>query len=491
MKMTFRQMIAVCLGAWLSSWGTIAQAQTVTVFEENFTAGLGGFTATGSVTSTANGAVMRGSFGTTGDGAITSRAISTVGFANLTLSFDRVSTGLDVGEAGIAAISINGGAFTTIESTRATTRGRVTFPLSAAAANQAAVVLRVRVDASSALESYTVDNVELAGTGGGGPNPTPGGRPAIGDFVTFESGQVRPLALSSTGQRLYAVNTPDNRVEVFDVGGTGPQLIESIPVGLEPVAVALANDAQLWVVNHLSDSISIVDVSSTPARVVNTLNVGDEPRDIVFAGANNSFAFITAAHRGQNAPFNPQLTTEGVGRADVWVFNTASLGANLGGTPATILTMFGDTLRGLARNADGSRVFAAVMNSGNRTTVLTDDIGEGGISKPAPLNAADGTQQPQTGLIVKFNGTNWVDSGDPRTGAAPQVWSNRVKLNLPDFDVFTIDTTGQLPVVTARTSGVGTTLFNLAVNPRTGRVYVSNTEALNLTRFEGPGSRSS
>ena len=36
-------------------------------------------------------------------------------------------------------------------------------------------------------------------------------------------------------------------------------------------------------------------------------------------------------------------------------------------------------------------------------------------------------------------------------------------------------------------TGVGTILFNMAVNPVTGKVYVSNTEANNLTRFEGPG----
>ena len=34
-----------------------------------------------------------------------------------------------------------------------------------------------------------------------------------GEFTTFETGHVRPLALSSDGTRLYAVNTPDNRVE--------------------------------------------------------------------------------------------------------------------------------------------------------------------------------------------------------------------------------------------------------------------------------------
>ena len=36
-------------------------------------------------------------------------------------------------------------------------------------------------------------------------------------------------------------------------------------------------------------------------------------------------------------------------------------------------------------------------------------------------------------------------------------------------------------------AGVGTVLFNMIVNPRTGRVYVSNTEARNEHRFEGHG----
>ncbi len=33
----------------------------------------------------------------------------------------------------------------------------------------------------------------------------------------FESGQVRPLAISPDGQFLFAVNTPDSRLEVFDL----------------------------------------------------------------------------------------------------------------------------------------------------------------------------------------------------------------------------------------------------------------------------------
>ena len=79
-------------------------------------------------------------------------------------------------------------------------------------------------------------------------------------FVAFESGPVRPVALSPSGARLLAVNTPDNRLEVFDVVGGGLVHAFSLPVGMEPVAVAARSNTEVWVVNHLSDSVSIVSL---------------------------------------------------------------------------------------------------------------------------------------------------------------------------------------------------------------------------------------
>lgn len=453
------------------------------VFEENFDSGIGQFTASGRASVSGGSVLMRGS-----DGAITSNAIDTTGSDNLTLSFDVSTSGLDSGESGVAELSINGGAFNQIYSTTASSE-QASVSLGSTASN-ANIQVRFRIIASSYFETMTVDNIVIqSGTGGGNGGSTH--VPDVGEFVTFESGQVRPLALSSNGNRLYAVNTPDNRVEVFDVSTNNPVLIDSVPVGLEPVAVNLLNDNELWVVNHLSDSVTILDLTTTPITIKNTLLVGDEPRDIVFAGTSNQFAFITAAHRGQNAPFDPQLQTEGIGRADVWVFNTSGQGSALGGTPLTILNMFGDTLRALARNASGTRVYAAVLNSGNKTTVVTDDRGEGSIDKLPPFESADGEEQPETSLIVQYNGSNWVDGGDPFTGAAPKVWNDRINLDLPDYDVFTISASGSVPSVIDETSGVGTTLFNMAVNPSNGKVYVSNQEARNVVRFEGPGTRSS
>ena len=162
--------------------------------------------------------------------------------------------------------------------------------------------------------------------------------PAVADFVTFESGQVRPLALSPDGTQALRGNTPDDRLEIFDVTAAGlTHARPSVPVGLEPVAVAVRSASEVWVVNHLSDSVSIVDVAADPPRVVRTLLVGDEPRDIVFAGPGGSRAFITTAHRGQQrtdpsiagvpGAGDPQLTTPGVGRADVWVFDADALGS--------------------------------------------------------------------------------------------------------------------------------------------------------------------
>src|SRR5882672_12172389 len=162
-------------------------------------------------------------------------------------------------------------------------------------------------------------------------------------FVNFESGHVRPLAQSSDGTKLFAVNTPDNRLEIYTTGVGSLTLAAEVPVGLEPVAVAartnLDGRTEAWVVNHLSDSVSIVEVDPTDptrSRVTQTLLVGDEPRDIVFAGSGHDRAFITCARRGQNRfrsdpAGGPQVTTAGVGRADVWVFSANNLGAALGG----------------------------------------------------------------------------------------------------------------------------------------------------------------
>jgi DNA-binding beta-propeller fold protein YncE len=309
-------------------------------------------------------------------------------------------------------------------------------------------------------------------------------------YTLFESGQVRPLAMSPDKRHLFAVNTPDNRLEVFRIRENGLIHTASIPVGVEPVAVAARSNGEVWVVNHLSDSVSVVNLDDDGAtgHVERTLLVGDEPRDIVFAGPARKRAFITTAHRGQNLPFDPQLTTPGVGRADVWVFDADLPGRSLGGTPIAIVTLFTDTPRALAVTPDGTRVYAAGFQTGNQTTIISetalpDGFGPNGVA--GPTTNAEGRRAPEVGAIVKWNGSHWVDSlGRPR--------DSLVRLSLPDKDVFVLDAMAnpprQLPGAGGFFQGVGTILYTMAVNPVNGKVYVANTDANNIAQFEGPGT---
>ncbi len=323
-------------------------------------------------------------------------------------------------------------------------------------------------------------------------------------FVTFESGQVRPLAMSADGKHLYAVNTPDNRLEIFKITPTSLVHQSSVPVGMEPVAVAARSNGEVWVVNHLSDSVSIIDTNSVTPRVVKTLLVGDEPRDIVFAGTGAGRAFITTAHRGQNSPYSPtlmpdnpgeinvDLRAQNNGRADVWVFDANNTGSSFGGSALRVLTYFTDTPRALAVSANGATVYVAGFHTGNQTAIVHDGaVCDGGSTAascnpafgpsapgglPAPNANKNSVNGPDVGLIVKYNGSQWVDELN-------RDWSNQVMFNLPDTDVFAINANSLSQ--SAAYAGVGTVLFNMITNPQTGKIYVSNTEANNSVRFEG------
>jgi DNA-binding beta-propeller fold protein YncE len=357
---------------------------------------------------------------------------------------------------------------------------------------QSLVILAVTLVAAGSFLGAPLLSKRLAAS----PNPP--------SFVEFESGPVRPLALSPDGTRLFAANTPNGTLDIFTITPAGLVPEARVPVGLEPVAVAARSDNEVWVVNHLSDSVSIVTLAGTP-HVSRTLLVGDEPRDIVFAGTAGR-AFVTTAHRGQHrtnpsltdvpGAGDPKLTTPGVPRADVWVFDPADLGNSLGGRPVKIMSVFTDTPRALAVSPDRNRVYVAGFKTGNQTTTVMPFLVcpgfkpsqpcvnfDGSISpggNPGPATNVEGKQAPEVGLIVKFNedSGHWEDE-------LHRIWDHAVRFRLPDLDVFALDANGLTQ--TASFAHVGTTLFNMVANPATGVLYVSNTEAFNQVRFEGPG----
>src|SRR5215470_16121754 len=112
----------------------------------------------------------------------------------------------------------------------------------------AATALLACTPTSEPAESIPADEpVEAAAA----PPQRPAASSTSSSFTLFESGQVRPLALSQDKQHLFAVNTPDNRLEVF--GGNVDQLpgVVASQIGIESVQVYVRNEYKVWDVNHL------------------------------------------------------------------------------------------------------------------------------------------------------------------------------------------------------------------------------------------------
>jgi len=281
-------------------------------------------------------------------------------------------------------------------------------------------------------------------------------------FVNWESPHVHPLDLTPDGTRLLAVNTPDNRLEVFDVSSGTPDLLQSIPVGLDPVSVRARSNNEAWVINQISDSVSIVDLPS--GRVVRTITTGDEPADVVFAGSPER-AFVSISQLNQLRVYDP---------------------ANPGVAPV-IVPIQGEDPRALAVNAGGTMVFAAIFESGNRTTI----VGQATVSAPAgpyggtnpppnngnqffPPRTVGQPPPPPVGQIVRRNAAgDWLDDNDRN-------WSAQVTWGLHDQDVAIIEAT---TLSVGYATGLMTTVAQLAVAP-SGLVTAVGTEALNEIRFE-------
>jgi YVTN family beta-propeller protein len=289
-------------------------------------------------------------------------------------------------------------------------------------------------------------------------------------FHNFESPQVHPLALTPDGTRLLAVNTPNATLSVFQLVSGSPVLTAEIPVGLEPVSVAARNDREAWVANWLSDSVSIVDLST--GNVTRTIDVGDEPTDVLFAGLNNERAFVCVAGGG-HLPISGNSITGASGA--VKVFDPSNLSA-----APQVVEVFGKQPRALARNADGSRVFVSVFESGSQTTVVPQSVvaQNGGLPAPQPAMADGLPPAPNTALIVKWNGSAWADeNGDTK-------WDRLVNYTLADIDLVTIDAAAPQPTAVAQVRHLGTQIGNMAFDPTTSRLYVLNRDDDNVRRFE-------
>ena len=282
-------------------------------------------------------------------------------------------------------------------------------------------------------------------------------------FVNFETPHVNPLDITPDGGRLLAVNTADNRLEVFTLGPSGPVKAGSVPVGLEPVTVRARTSTEIWVVNHVSDSISIIDLPTM--RVTNTISVGDEPTDVVFAGVPQR-AFVCLSQLNQ-----------------VKVFDPATLSQI--GPPIAIQ---GEDPRALA--TDGVNVYAALFESGTDTTILDLESVSSTVNPYAgdpnpPPNSGNGfsPQQnpnnpppPRVSLIVKKAANAWVDDNAP----VPGVWTNAVTWNLHGHDVAVVNANS---LAVSYVNSLMNANMHVSVKPN-GQVTVVGTDAINHVRYE-------
>jgi len=308
--------------------------------------------------------------------------------------------------------------------------------------------------------------------------------PSAQEFVNWETPHVRPLGMTPSRTQLLATNLADNRLEQFSLATGMPVHFRSIPVGLDPVSVRARSNTEAWVVNHVSDTISIVDL--VVGQVVATLQTDDEPCDVVFAGSPQR-AFVSCS----------QANT-------VLVFDPANRSA-----PPTRLTLDGEDPRVLAVSPGGDKVYVAIFESGNRTTVLGNGgtvVGDfppnavgfvngpyGGVNPPP--NAGSGFEPPLDPLlpppppvahIVKQSGSQWLDENGGN-------WSNLVSGNLAPFTGRRVGwTMGDHDVAVIDVASLGLSYLDhlmnlcmaLAVNPGSGEVTVIGTEATNDLRFE-------
>jgi YVTN family beta-propeller protein len=142
------------------------------------------------------------------------------------------------------------------------------------------------------------------------------------------------------------------------------------------------------------------------------------------------------------------------------------------------LTLFGSKPRALAASADGRYVYAATYLSGNRTTTVSgEDAVRLGRASPIYLDTVPYSAIPKQGAIVRRTDSGWRDDRN-------RDWTSVVPFELPDYDVFAIDAALESPKVVNTITNVGTVLFNVAVQPGTGEIWVTNTEAFNFVLYE-------
>ncbi|WP_223788520.1 YncE family protein [Marinicella meishanensis] len=305
-------------------------------------------------------------------------------------------------------------------------------------------------------------------------------------YMNWENHPVHALALSPDQNRLAIAHTADNRVQLFDVSQGHPVRLGHVQVGIDPVSVRFKDNDELWVVNHISDSVSVVDFNLRQVKA--TLQTGDEPFDVVFA---NNRGYVSCSQVNQ-----------------VWVFDTTDWSAS-----PEVINLMAEDPRAMAVNADGSRVYVAAFESGNKTTILAGGIDASEDTLTFPFDSVNQSSSPYQGanpppndgnaffpainqelptpprvsLIVKQQDNGqWLDdnNGDWTafiSGNQAAVSGRVPGWELLDHDIAVINTDNHS---ISYVSGLMNLGMAIAHNPATDQVSLVGTDATNEVRFE-------
>lgn len=257
--------------------------------------------------------------------------------------------------------------------------------------------------------------------------------------IAMMSPQFNPIA--SHENHVYVANTPNHTLDVIDKAKG--EVIQQIPVGIEPVGLAIRPDGlELWVVNHVSDSISVIDLNATHPtyhQVAHTIQDHDpkskatrfdEPVGVVFA--NNDKAYVSLSSENEIAVID--VATRSIQKR---------------------LKIPAQDPRGLAvRNG---KLFVIPFESNNQTQL------------------SGGRKEDIDGNLVTFDAWDHsiANNNVLSIGHVVDIVKNP---NVPDRDLFVFDTNNDELIEVV--SSLGTLLYGIAVDAQ-NRVYIAQTDARN------------
>ena len=122
----------------------------------------------------------------------------------------------------------------------------------------------------------------------------------------FMSPHFSPIVISQ--DKVFVANTPCDTIDVLDAKSGG--LFRRIPVGLDPVSLAIRPDCrELWVSNHVSDSVSVIDLDQSKRTFMHVVATVqdidpetkatrfDEPMGIAFASNRKAYVALSSENK--------------------------------------------------------------------------------------------------------------------------------------------------------------------------------------------------